>query len=160
MRPVIIQLKTQLEIMRNGMRPAPEDVSAAGLAFTARRNIYVAAVKIALQSKIILRAGLIINAESALSHPPRICSIISIGKHLITTIKIFAIDAVINIRCQRAAVTHPREILQPCSTARLDVKPLRVFGALARDVDHAIDGIPAPNRSALTADDFVPLNVL
>ncbi len=100
-----------------------------------------------------------VHAEPAAALPPLVVGD-AIGEISGSDIKILAVDAPEEVVAGVAAVAAGADPFVLVAAARAHQSTLRVLGALADDVDHAVDGIGAPEGSARAADDLDPLHVL
>ncbi len=159
MRMVVVRLQTHIGLIRIRMRPAPQHVAAAQTGVFSRDQVFVAVVEIPLQGQRVLRGRIRIDAEPALDHVPRVRCISAVAEHRVIAIEILAVDAVVHVRAQRTAVTRPCEILQLRSAARFHGQSLRLAGVASGDIDHTVDRIRSPQRSAGSADHFDAIDV-
>ena|SRR5437879_174048 len=71
-----------------------------------------------------------------------------------------SVDAVIKALVVPASVPQIDEALIDISAASRHEHSTRIFSVLGDDIDHSVDGICSPNRTARAADDFDPLDIL
>src|SRR5438874_1282928 len=71
-----------------------------------------------------------------------------------------AVDTVIKVLVVPAPVAEIDKALIDISAAGRYEHPTRIFGVLGNDIDHSVDSICSPNRTARAADDFDPLDIL
>src|SRR5688572_9616029 len=72
----------------------------------------------------------------------------------------FGVNAVEGVVAELPAVTQAAKALVFRADARVDERALRVAGGLGDDVDHAVEGIGAPEGAAGAADDFDAVDVV
>ena len=129
------------------------DVAGAGLGNPA-------GVIVPLQSQEIDVRGVPVQPKSSLPRVPVIGCVPAVGKHRAIAIKIFAVDPVVQVGGQFAAIPHTAEAVHLGAAAPHDQKPLCVFRIPRGDVDDAVDRIGPPLCGPWPADDFNPVDVL
>src|SRR5581483_10135251 len=156
---VVVQLQAEVGVVRNGAGPAAEKISAAGFAFAAKRYGHVTAISVTLQGEGVGGGRIRIDPKAALAHDPGIGGGRVVGINFVAAVEILAVNAVVNIGGEHAAVANAAEVAEFIAAAGFGVKPLRVPRAFADDADDAVDGVGAPERAARTADDLDPVDV-
>src|SRR2546422_10277037 len=97
-----------------------------------------AIVPIAVQAEAVTGGRIPVHTKPALSHMPRIGGPPSIGQQRGITTEALAVDSVIGMRAERAAVARRSEARQLSAAATRDQESLGVFRVLRDDVDQAI----------------------
>src|SRR6266404_9741558 len=117
-----------------------------------------ALIEVALQRHRIATLQVPVHPETALSHLP-VIEVLVIWMELGTSSESFAINAIVKFRAVSASMPEIEEALL-VSTAGGDDLTVGVFRALGDNIDHAINGVRAPDRCTRTADDFDPVHIL
>src|ERR1051326_5889013 len=117
-----------------------------------------AVVKISLQRYLIEVFQIPVHPEAALSHLP-VIKVPAIWMELGTSREGFAIHTVVKVRAVSGSIPEIEETLlvSPAGGNQPTVGVSRVLG---NDIDHAVDGVRSPDRSARTTDDLDPLHIL
>ena len=171
-RAVIIDLQFQIGIRREGVRPAANDVSAGDAHFARVRLrewegrseqshglVLGASIGVALQGEQILGRRLPIGAKSSSIHVPGVVGLCAGRQRRRIPIEVFYVAAVIGILTEFAPITSAAEPLLLCAVSAAQQAAEGFFGALGRDVDHAIDGVGAPERCARPANDLDAIDI-
>src|SRR5258708_23461744 len=111
----------------NGMGRGPGGFAPGFWSTSAKGLILISAVEISLKRQRILRGRVGVDPKASPPLAPRVRRIDSSGHDSVSAIEIFAVNAEINIRRERATVTHACKISQHRSSSLLRIKSLRVF---------------------------------
>src|SRR5665213_898872 len=85
---------------------------------------------------------------------PPVTGAFTVGKHFVVPVEVLSIDAKVHVRSQVTAIAGTGALLELSTACSFHVHAFAVGRTASDDVDHAIDGIGAPQRAARTADDF------
>src|ERR1035438_8837823 len=77
-----------------------------------------------------------------------------------TGVDAFSIDPIIEAAVVPAALPEIQKTLIHRAAPGRDKSPSGVFGVFGDDIDHAVDGVRAPDGAARSANDFDPVDVL
>ncbi len=90
---------------------------------------------------------------------PGIGSRLSIGEQRGIATEALAVDPIISVRAELAAVAGGSKPCQLGAAAARDQQSSRILRVLRDDVDHAVDGVGAPQRCPWSADDFDSVDI-
>src|SRR5258708_36100607 len=118
------------------------------------RRPFIARENISLQGERVLLGNVVVYAETAMQKVPAVTGVLAgkVGETLV--VLIFRKDAVAGTFSEFPAILRCAERVRLGASASHHQDALRVGGLLGNNVDHAIHGVGAPQRSARSANHF------
>jgi hypothetical protein len=101
-----------------------------------------------------------VNTKSTFHQIPTIVGQLAVCLPVIVVELIVSVDAIVSVVAHLATVTRAAQRLMHIAATAIEETALRLPGALAQDVDHAIHRVRAPDRRARTADHFDAIHVI
>ncbi len=135
-----------------------EQIVSGDARIVAERLVERAAVGVALQRESV-RGGPPVGAKADLPLAPAVARRRAVGFGGVEDVERPAVDAIRSVRPERSAVARAVAALE-VAASRVRVPALGIRGSPRDHVDHAVDGVRAPQCRPRTADHLDALDVL